>query len=424
MRASVPVDERGSMLRRILGFIGPGYLVAVGYMDPGNWATGTAAGSAFGYGLLWIVMVSNGMAILLQILAARLGIATGMDLAENCRHSSSRRSALLQWLAAEIAICATDLAEVIGTAIALNLLFGVPMAWGVALTLLDVLLIVFFQRKGFRYLEAFIAALLVLIFVCFAVNLALAQPEWRAVAHGLVPSTETVTNPAMLYLAIGILGATVMPHNLYLHSSTVQTRRYTRNEPGRRNAIRGATVDVVLALLFALMVNAAIVVTAASVFHGNGHTEVAELQDAYHLLSPLLGTAMASVLFGVALLASGQTSTITATLAGQIVMEGFLELRIKPWARRLLTRSVAVVPAMAVTLFAGPHATAQLLILSQVILSLQLPFAVVPLVRYTSSRQRMGPFVNPRWVSALAWSVTGVLILLNTVVLVNLLRGA
>ncbi len=424
LRACVPVVEHGSLLRRVLGFMGPGYLIAVGYMDPGNWATGTAAGSAYGYALLWIVMLSNLMAIMLQILSVRLGIATGLDLAESCRLRASRASAVVQWLAAEVAICATDLAEVIGTAIALNLLFGVPMAWGVVLTLLDVLLIVMFQRRGWRYLEAFIAALLLLIFICFAINLSLAQPAWRQMADGLLPTTQSLTDPSMLYLAIGILGATVMPHNLYLHSSTVQTRRFTPDEPGRRNAIHCATLDIVIALLFALMVNAAILVTAASVFHRNGHTEVAELQQAYQLLTPLLGTTMASLLFGVALLASGQASTITATLAGQVVMEGFLQLKMKPWARRLLTRSIAVVPAMAVTLFAGPDAIGKLLILSQVILSLQLPFAVVPLVAYTSSKLRMGVFVNPRWLIALAWSVTAVLIVLNVVVMINLLRGA
>lgn len=423
MRSTVAVNESGNAFRRILGFVGPGFLIAVGYMDPGNWATGTAAGSAFGYSLLWVVAVANGLAILLQILAARLGIATGRDLAENCKLGASRSSVTLQWLAAEVAICACDLAEVIGTAIALNLLFGLPMAWGVALSLLDVLLIAFFQRKGVRYMEAFIASLLVLIFGCFAVNLALAQPQWSQVFAGVMPKMETVTHPGMLYLAVGILGATVMPHNLYLHSATVQTRRFTPSEDGRRKAIFGATVDVVIALLFALLVNAAILITAASVFHQNGHTEVAELQEAYHLLAPLLGTTVASVLFGIALLASGQTSTITATLAGQVVMEGFLDLRMKPWMRRLITRSVAVVPAMAVTLFAGPSATAQLLILSQVILSLQLPFAVVPLVRFTSSRARMGVFVNPRWVSVLAWGVTGLLITLNGLMLFHVLAG-
>ncbi|MDB5796777.1 MAG: divalent metal cation transporter [Paucimonas sp.] len=393
-------------------------------MDPGNWATGIAAGSAYGHALLWAVMLSNGVAILLQLLSVRLGIATGLDLAENCRRDASRVSTIVQWLAAEIAICATDLAEVIGTAIALNLLFGIPMAWGVALTLLDVLLIVFFQRRGLRYLEAFIAALLVLVFLCFTVNLALAQPAWQQVMSGLVPRPAVLTDPMMLYLAIGILGATVMPHNLYLHSHTVQSRQYSRNDAGRRNAISFASVDIVLALLFALLVNGAILVTAASVFHRNGHTGVAELQDAYHLLAPLLGSATASLLFGVALLASGQASTITATMAGQVVMEGFLQLKIKPWARRLLTRSVAVVPAMAVTLLAGPSATGKLLILSQVILSLQLPFAVVPLVRFTSDPARMGKFVNPRWVTRLAWGVTGLLVAVNAVVLVNLLRGA
>ena len=422
--ASVPVPEHGRLWRRVLGFMGPGALVAVGYMDPGNWATGTAAGSAYGYGLLWVVLLSNAMAILLQILAARLGLATGMDLAQHARVNASRRSIVLQWLAAEVAICATDLAEVLGTAIALNLLFGLPLAWGVALSLLDVLLIVVFQKHGLRYLEAFIASLLLLIFLCFAINLAMAQPAIAEVAGGLIPQARVVTDPNALYLAIGILGATVMPHNLYLHSASVNTRSFTRNEAGRRNAIHCATVDIVVALLLALVVNGSILVLAASVFHRHGYTEVSELQDAYQLMAPLLGSVWAGILFGVALLASGQASTITATLAGQVVMEGFLQLRIKPWARRLLTRGVAIVPAMAVTLFAGQEATASLLILSQVILSLQLPFAVVPLVRYTGMRSRMGVFVNPRWLSALAWTVALSLVVLNVIVLFNLLTGA
>jgi manganese transport protein len=392
-------------------------------MDPGNWATDLAGGSAFGYALLWIVMLSNLMAILLQILSARLGIATGLDLAQACRQHYSRPSAVAQWLLCEIAICATDLAEVIGTAIALNLLFGLPLIWGIALTAFDVLLVLWFQQRGFRYLEAAIIALLTVIFTCIMINLVLAQPQWRAVAEGMLPSAQTVRDPAMLYLAIGIIGATVMPHNLYLHSSTVQTRCFNRTDAGRRNAIRYASVDVVIALLFAFLVNAAILVTAAAVFHRHGYREVAEIQEAYHLLTPLLGTPLASVLFGLALLASGQSSTLTATLAGQIVMEGYLHLRIAPWARRLLTRAITIVPGLLVTAYYGESGLARLLIFSQVVLSLQLPFAVIPLVRFTSDREKMGGFVNPRWLTWIAWLVAAIIVSLNAAMLYGMLRG-
>lgn len=422
MRRSIAVNEHGHWIRRMLGFIGPGYLVAVGYMDPGNWATDLAGGSAFGYSLLWIVMLSNLMAILLQILTARLGIATGMDLAQACRQHYSRTSSFIQWVICEIAICATDMAEVIGTAIALNLLFGIPMVWGVTLTVLDVLLVLWFQQRGFRYLEALVMGLLTIIFVCFAITLAMAQPEWKEVAAGLVPSRETVANPDMLYLAIGIIGATVMPHNLYLHSATVQTRRFATTVSGKRNALKFATVDIVIALAFAFLVNAAILVTAASVFHRSGHYDVVEIQDAYHLLTPLMGTGIASLLFGVALLASGQSSTLTATLAGQIVMEGYLRLRLPAWMRRLMTRLIAVVPAFIVTAYFGESATARLLILSQVILSLQLPFAVIPLIRFTSDKVKMGQFVNPVWVTRLAWLVALIIISLNGAMLFSVLR--
>jgi manganese transport protein len=423
MLRSVSVNESGHWIRRLLGFMGPGYLVAVGYMDPGNWATDLAGGSSFGYSLLWIIMLSNLMAILLQILAARLGIATGMDLAQACRAHYSRRSALAQWVICEIAICATDLAEVIGTAIALNLLFNIPLAWGVTLTVLDVLVVLWLQQRGFRYFEALIIGLLSVIFVCIVFNLILAQPQWREVAAGIIPNSQTITDPAMLYVAIGIIGATVMPHNLYLHSSTVQTRRYALDEEGRRSAMKWASIDVVIALLLALVVNASILITAAAVFHASGHREVAEIQDAYHLLTPLLGTGLASILFGLALLASGQSSTLTATLAGQIVMEGYVQLKMRPWLRRLLTRSIAIVPALIATIYYGESGTAKLLVFSQVVLSLQLPFAVIPLVRFTSDSKRMGSFVNPRWLSLLAWLVAGIIVSLNGAMLYGLLMN-
>jgi manganese transport protein len=423
MHRSIAVTEQGHWIRRMLGFMGPGYLVAVGYMDPGNWATDLAGGSSFGYSLLWIVMLSNLMAILLQILAARLGVASGMDLAQACRRHYSRRSSFMQWVMCEIAICATDMAEVIGTAIALNLLFGIPMVWGVALTVLDVLLVLWFQQRGFRYLEALVMGLLTIIFICFAVTLAMAQPQWREVAAGFLPSHNTVTDPKMLYLAIGIIGATVMPHNLYLHSATVQTRRFAPTASGKRNALKFATVDIVLALLLAFLVNAAILVTAASVFHRHGHYDVVEIQHAYHLLAPLMGTGVASFLFGLALLASGQSSTLTATLAGQIVMEGYLQLKMPAWMRRLLTRSIAVIPALVVTAYFGDSGTAKLLIFSQVVLSLQLPFAVIPLIRFTSDKTKMGEFVNPLWVTRCAWLVALIIISLNGAMVASILQG-
>lgn len=412
---SIPVRTHGSWFRRLTSFLGPGYLVAVGYMDPGNWATDLAGGSAYGYALLWIVLLSSLMAMFLQVLAAKLGIVSGMDLAQICRARSSRTSAFFQWVLCEIAICACDLAEVIGTAIALKLLFDIPLAWGVTLTVFDVLLVLWLQQHGFRYLEALIIALLGIVFVCFAINLALAQPEWRAVASGFIPSEETLTNPGMLFIAIGIIGATVMPHNLYLHSSTVQTRRFARDVTGKKSAITFASVDIIFALCMAFFINAAILITAAAVFHTNGYREVAELQEAYKLLGPLTGVGVASVLFALALLASGQSSSITATLAGQIIMEGYVRLSLPPWARRLLTRSLAIMPALFVTLHYGESGIARLLLLSQVILSLQLPFAVIPLVRATSSKQVMGEFANRRWVVAVAALAVVIIISLNAI---------
>lgn len=423
MNASIPVPEGGSWLRRLLAFVGPGYMISVGYMDPGNWATDLAGGSQFGYLLLSVILLSNLMAILLQALAARLGIATGLDLAQACRARYSRPVSLLLWLACEIAIIACDLAEVIGTAIALNLLFGIPLMWGAILTALDVFLILLLMNRGFRWLEAFVIALLTLIFVCFGVQMVLAQPSLAAVFDGFLPKAEIVTNPAALYLAIGIIGATVMPHNLYLHSSIVQTRAYPRTEEGRRMGLRWAVADSTLALMLALFVNAAILITAAAVFHSAGRTDVAEIQDAYHLLSPMLGVGIASLLFAVALLASGINSTVTATLAGQIVMEGFLSLRIPDWARRLITRGIAVIPVVVVTGLYGESGTAKLLVLSQVVLSMQLPFAVIPLVRFVSNRQLMGSFVIKRFTAVLAWAVAGLIVVLNVKLLADILMG-
>jgi manganese transport protein len=401
------------LLRRLFSFVGPGYLVAVGYMDPGNWATDLAAGSAYGYALLWVVLLSSVMAMFLQVLAARLGIVTGLDLAQACRQGSSRYSNLAQWLLCEVAICAADLAEVIGTAIALQLLFGIPLVWGVGMTVLDVLLILWLQQRGFRYLEALVISLLAIVFACFAINVVLVQPQWREVFAGFLPSRRFVVDPAMLYIAIGIMGATIMPHNLYLHSSTVQTRRFELNRAGKANALRFATADIVIALCLAFLINAAILITSAAVFHANGYNSVVELQNAYHLLGPLTGTSIASLLFGLALLASGQSSAVTTTMAGQIVMEGYVDLKIRPWARRLLTRSLAIVPAFFMLLAYGESGMARLLLFSQVILSLQLPFAVVPLIRFTGDRALMGAFVNSRTVKILALIVAGAIVTLN-----------
>jgi manganese transport protein len=421
--ASVRVPRTGPFWRKALAFAGPGYMVAVGYMDPGNWATDLAGGARFGYTLLSVILVSNLMAILLQSLALKLGIVTGRDLAQACRDHYSRPVSFVLWVLCEIAIAACDLAEVIGAAIALNLLFGIPLVWGVVLTAFDVLLILLLQNKGFRWLEAFVIALIVSIGVCFAVELAMARPALAEVARGLVPTTEIITNPTMLYIAIGILGATVMPHNLYLHSSIVQTRSVAPDPASKREAIRFATLDSTVALLFAFFINAAILVLAAATFHGSGHQSVADINDAYHLLTPLLGTTAASTLFAVALLAAGQNSTITGTLAGQIVMEGFLDIRLPAWLRRLITRLIAIVPAVIVTALYGERGAGALLILSQVILSLQLSFAVIPLVSFTGERGKMGEFANGRILTAVAWSVVVVIVGLNAWLLIGTARA-
>ena len=421
--ASIAVPAGGSWLRRLLAFSGPGYMVSVGYMDPGNWATDLAGGSKFGYTLLSVIMISNLMAILLQALAARLGIASGRDLAQACRDAYPRSVGIALWVVCELAIIACDLAEVIGTAIALKLLFGIPLVAGALITALDAFLLLLLMNRGFRFLEAFIVALLIVIAICFLVQIVLAAPPVAELFAGFIPSTQIVTNPAMLYIAIGIIGATVMPHNLYLHSSIVQTRGFARTDEGKRHAIRWATADSTIALMLALFVNAAILIVAAAVFHAHGK-DVEEIEQAYALLSPLLGVGIASVLFAVALLASGMNSTVTATLAGQIVMEGFLHLRLPHWMRRLVTRAIAIVPVVAVTALYGEQGTAKLLILSQVVLSMQLPFAVIPLVHFVSDRNKMGNFAISRGLAALAWVVAGIIVVLNVKLLFDTVMGA
>ena len=418
---TVPVSG-ATAWRKVLAFAGPGYLVAVGYMDPGNWATDLAGGSRFGYALLSVILISNLMAVLLQGLSSKLGIVTGRDLAQACRDHYSKPVSIALWLMCEIAIAACDLAEVIGSAIALNLLFGIPLAVGVFITAMDVLLLLYLQHRGVRLLEALVIALVATVGVCFAFELFLSRPDVGGVLRGFIPSVQIVRDPGMLYLAIGILGATVMPHNLYLHSSIVQTRRYAETTEGKREAVRYAFIDSTIALSIALFINAAILIVAAASFHTTGHHEVAEIQDAHKLLTPLLG-AGASTAFALALLASGQNSTITGTLAGQIVMEGFLEIRVRPWLRRLITRLIAIVPAALMAIFGGVSGTAHLLLFSQVVLSLQLSFAVFPLVMFTSDRVKMGQFANPTWMKLLAYLVAGVIATLNILLLVQTVWG-
>lgn len=418
---SIPVQNT-STWRKMLAFAGPGYLVAVGYMDPGNWATDLAGGSQFGYTLLTVILLSNLMAVLLQGLSSKLGIVTGRDLAQACRDHYSKPVGFMLWVLCELAIAACDLAEVIGTAIALNLLFNIPLAIGVGITALDVLLLLFLQNKGFRLLEAMVIVLVATVGICFLFELILSRPEIGPMMRGFIPDPEILKNPGMLYVAVGILGATVMPHNLYLHSSIVQTRRYEETAAGKKEAVKFAFIDSTVALSIALFINAAILIVAAATFHTSGNTEVAEIQDAYKLLTPLLG-AGASTVFALALLASGQNSTLTGTLAGQIVMEGFLNIRIRPWLRRLITRMIAIVPAAIVAILYGESGTARLLILSQVILSLQLSFAVFPLVMFTSDKAKMGEFVNPIWLKTLAYLIAIVIASLNAWLLVSTIRG-
>ena len=410
---TIAIAPGAGFWRKLLAFSGPGYLVAVGYMDPGNWATDLAGGSGFGYTLLSIILLSNLMAILLQALCARLGIATQRDLAQACHDHYSQPVSFALWIICELAICACDLAEVIGSAIALNLLFKIPLVIGVCITAMDVLAVLYLQNKGFRYIEALVVVLILTIGGCFLFEVIFSKPELQAVLSGFVPHSEIIRNHDMLYIAIGILGATVMPHNLYLHSSVVQTRNYEQSSAGKSEAIKFATIDSSVALMFALFINAAILIVAAATFHSHGRHDVAEIQDAYKLLSPTLGVPIASALFAFALLASGQNSTLTGTLAGQIVLEGFLNIRLRPWLRRLITRLIAIIPAVIVAALFGASGTAKLLLLSQVILSLQLSFAVIPLVLFTSDRRKMGEFVSPLWLRTLAWITTAVIVLLN-----------
>jgi len=422
--ATVRLTSDSTKWKRLLGFIGPGFLIAVGYMDPGNWATDIAGGSQFGYTLLFAIMISNLMAILLQNLSLKLGIASEHDLAQVCREAFGRRVCLFLWIGAEIAIAACDLAEVIGSAIALELLFHIPLIWGVLITGFDVLALLMLQRWGMRYLEALVMTLIATILALFSVQIVLCHPDhWLAIRSFLVPSPSILTNPDMLYIAIGILGATVMPHNLYLHSSLVQSRNYKRTSEGKREAIWMGKIDSTFALTLALFVNAAILIVAAAVFHRSGHVEVAEIEDAYKLLSPLLGVTGASAIFAIALLASGQNSTLTGTLAGQVVMEGFLNIRLPQWLRRLVTRLIAIIPTVIVVALYGEHGTAKLLILSQVVLSMQLSFAVIPLVAFTSSPRKMGQFVNSTWLKWLSWTVAIVIAALNLWLLVQIFQG-
>jgi manganese transport protein len=410
---SIDVPARGSFLKKMAAFAGPGFLVAVGYMDPGNWATDLAGGAKFGYTLLSVILISNLMAILLQHLCIKLGVATGRDLAQACRDHYSKPTVWFLWILCETAIAACDLAEVVGSAIGLQLLFGIPLVWGCVITCVDVLAVLYLQNRGFRYVEALVVTLIMTIGACFAAELFFAKPSLTGVLLGFVPSTDILKNQEMLYVSIGILGATVMPHNLYLHSSIVQTRKFAHTSEGKREAIKFATIDSTLALTFALFINAAILILAAAAFHWSGHREVAEIKDAYQLLSPTLGVGLASTLFAVALLASGQNSTLTGTLAGQIVMEGFLNFRLPPWLRRLVTRGIAIVPAVCVIGYFGESKTTQLLIASQVVLSMQLGFAVWPLMRFTGEKAKMGEFVNPLWIKILGWGTALIIISLN-----------
>ncbi|MEG4631644.1 Nramp family divalent metal transporter [Microcoleus sp. AR_TQ3_B6] len=410
---SIPVPNSKGFWRKMLAYAGPGYLVSVGYMDPGNWATDLAGGAKFGYALLSVILLSNLMAILLQSLCVRLGVATGRDLAQACRDYFSPRVSFLLWILCEIAIAACDLAELVGSAIGLQLLFGIPLVWGVCITALDVIMVLFLQGKGFRYIEALVIAIIAIIGGCFIAEIIFAKPDAGGLLLGYVPRLEILQNQAMLYIAVGILGATVMPHNLYLHSSIVQTRAWEEGSDQKWEAIKFGTIDSTVALSIALFINSAILILSAATFHFSGYQEVAEIQDAYKLLSPVLGVGSASAIFAFALLASGQNSTLTATLAGQIVMEGFLNFRLRPWLRRLLTRLIAIVPALIAIILFGEGSTTNLLVFSQVILSLQLPFAVIPLVMFTSNRNLMGEFVNPFWLKALAWLIASIIVGLN-----------
>ncbi len=403
--------------KKFFAFFGPGYLVAVGYMDPGNWATSLSGGAQFGYTLLFIAVLSNIMAIILQSLCARLAIATGRDLAQACRDAFPKFISFPLWIFAELAICATDLAEVIGTAIGLNLLFKIPLEFGVLITALDVFLILWLQNKGFRWIEAFVISLLVVITACFAIQIFYAKPEWAEVINGFIPTTDIITNPNKLFIALGIIGATVMPHNLYLHSGIVQTRAFGKTLPAKKEALKFITIDSTIALMFAFIINASILILAAATFHKTGQTNITELGKTHELLQPLLGIAIAPTLFGIALLCCGLNSTVTATMSGQIVMEGFLHIKLPAWLRRLITRLIAIVPAVIVILIYGADKTAFLLILSQVILSFQLPFAIIPLIMFTSSKQKMQKMVAPFWLTVIAIVIAAIIISLNIVLI-------
>lgn len=421
--SSINIPRDAGFWKKLMAFAGPGLMIAVGYMDPGNWATDIAGGAQFGYTLLSVILISNLFAMILQHLSLKLGIVAERDLAQACRDHFNPTTNFILWVFCEIAIAACDLAEVLGSAIALNLLFGIPLTWGVVITVVDVFLILFLQAKGFRVIESIVAGLIFIILGCFAYEIILSKPDIFPILSGLVPQKEVITNPSMLYIAIGILGATVMPHNLYLHSSIVQTRNYERSQEGKKEAIKFATIDSTVALFLAFFINAAILIVAAATFHTSGNTDVADIHDAHKMLTPLLGTTFASIFFAVALLASGQNSTLTGTLAGQIVMEGFLNIRLKPWLRRLITRLIAVIPALIVTIIYGEQGTTDLLVLSQVILSMQLSFAVVPLVMFTGSKLKMGEFVNKPWLKILVWVIAAIIIVLNLYLLYETFFG-
>lgn len=417
--SSISIPKKSGFWRKYLAFAGPGLMIAVGYMDPGNWATDIAGGAQFGYTLLSVVLISNIFAMILQHLSVKLGIVAERDLAQACRDHFKPTTNFILWVFCEIAIAACDLAEVIGSAIALNLLFGIPLTWGIVITTIDVLLILLLQAKGFRWIESIVAGLIFIILACFGYEIIISKPEINAILGGLVPQKEIITNPAMLYIGIGILGATVMPHNLYLHSSIVQTRDYTRDREGKKEAIKFATLDSTFSLLIAFFINAAILILAAATFHTTGNKNVADIHDAYKMLTPILGASMASVAFAIALLASGQNSTLTGTLAGQIVMEGFLNIRLRPWLRRLITRLIAVIPALIVTIIYGEEGTTDLLVLSQVILSMQLSFAVVPLVMFTNDKAKMGEFANKPFLKISVWIISIIIIFLNVYLLLQ-----
>lgn len=421
--SSVKVPQNGSFWRKYLAFAGPGLMVAVGYMDPGNWATDIAGGAQFGYTLLSVILISNIFAMVLQHLSVKLGVVAERDLAQACRDHFSPTTNFILWIFCEIAIAACDLAEVIGSAIALNLLFQIPLTWGIVITTIDVLFILLLQSKGFRWIESIVGGLIFIILACFVYELVISEPAVNEIFGGLVPKAEIVQNPAMLYIAIGILGATVMPHNLYLHSSIVQTRDYPRNSEGKKEAIKFATLDSTFSLMLAFFINAAILILAAATFHVSGNHDVADIHDAYKLLTPILSASMASIVFAVALLASGQNSTLTGTLAGQIVMEGFLNIKLKPWLRRLITRLIAVIPALIVAILYGEQGTTDLLVLSQVILSMQLSFAVVPLVMFTSDKAKMGEFVNKPFLKICVWIISFIIIVLNVYLLYQTFFG-